>query len=440
VRRWLLLAALGFLALGPVLAVAQGNQTAAVDGGSTLNVSRILLTLALIIGLGFAGFLVFDRFRIADVIFLIGFGILLGYVGFLDVELFRAFQPLVAIFAVLIIMFDAGLGLRFGDLAIPKMGWALVLTTIGFALTLALVGAVGHFFLGLPWVLALILAAAVTDTTGLVILPIIAQLGIPSKVKTALLVETSVPDVYAITLVILLMNVADPASAAELGPSSGNLIGGFTSTLVIGFLVGFVWIHALGWLATRRYAYMTTLAVVLGLNWVVDAVGGSGPVAVLLFGLVIGNRVLFGKWADTGKQKVFRDMLQFNGEVAFLVRSFFFVYLGVILDVRSLTTSFVVAALLIVAAILVARTVAVYVMTPTSSGLRSYRGLLIATIPRGTTAAVLGTLPAARGLSGTEAFASYAVAVILLTNLLFTVGLFVFFQRGWRFGSAAEAA
>ncbi|HLE47173.1 MAG TPA: hypothetical protein VI818_02660, partial [Candidatus Thermoplasmatota archaeon] len=135
-RNRLLLVVL-ILALATPLALAQNTQD------HTINAGRLLLTLAAIIGLGFAGFLVFDRFRIADTIFLIAFGILLAWFGLLDVELFRSFQPLVAVFAVLIIMFDAGLDLRFGDLAIPKMGWGIAFSTFGFLLTTGLVAAVG---------------------------------------------------------------------------------------------------------------------------------------------------------------------------------------------------------------------------------------------------------------------------------------------------------
>lgn len=419
------------LALVP-LAGGQTNSTAPAEEPS-FDAGRLLVTLAAIIGLGFAGFLVFDRFRIADTIFLIAFGILLAWFGLLDVDLFRSFQPLVAVFAVLIIMFDSGLDLRFGDLALPRMGWGIAFSTIGFATTVLLVGALGHYALDLGWPLALVLGCAVTDTAGLVILPIISQLGVPGKVKTALLVETSLPDVLGVTLALVLLNLIQPADAAaavDLGSTVSSIVGGFATTAVIGLLAGLLWIRALGWLATRRYSYMTTLAAVLALNWAVQAVGGSGALAVLLFGLVIGNRALFGSWSDVGRQKVFRDMAQFNGEVAFLVRSFFFVYLGVILDVDIVTTRFLLISVLIVAAIVAARALAVYTMTARGGMMKDYRGLLMAAIPRGTTAAVISTLPASRGIKGAEAFAAYAVVVILLTNLMFTIGLYLFFRGG----------
>lgn len=440
-RLRLALAAILLLAALPWSAAqtGTGNQTGNVTEGEppepgqprpiTVDAPRLLLALAAIIGLGFVGFLVFDRFRIADTLFLIGFGILLAGFGLLDVELFRAFQPLVAVFALLIIMFDAGLDLRFGDLAVPRMGWAVVFSTLGFLGTMALVGAIGHYVLGLAWVLALILGCAATDTAGLVILPIISQLGVPGKIKTALLVETSLPDVYAVTLVLVLMDVALARDVAvDVGVAVGDLVGGFSVTLFAGLVAGVLWIRALGWLAKRRYAYMTTLAVVLGLNWGVGVLGGSGPLAVLAFGLVIGNRALLGKWSEVGRVKVFRDMTQFNGEVAFLVRSFFFVYLGLILDLGAFTTRFILISLLIVVAIIVARVGAVYTMTLKPGAMRNHRGLLIAAIPRGMTAAVVSTLPATRGIQGTEAFAAYAVVVIILTNLMFTIGLFLFFR------------
>ena len=427
--RRLLFALLTILVVAGVpAAFAQGNTTA--EPTSQIDATKILLTLAVIIGLGFAGFLVFDRFRIADTIFLIGFGIFLAWVGFLDADLFRSFQPLVAVFAVLVIMFDSGLELRSSDLHLSRTGWGIAFSTIGFILTVSLVATVAHFLVGVDWLLALILGCAVADTAGLVILPIVSQLGVPPKVRAALIVDTSLPDVFAITLVLLLMSIAAPqdTGGADFGSTSANIVGGIATTILLGLVTGALWIRALGWLSTRQYAYMTTLAVVLALNWAVTEVGGSGPIAVLLFGIIIGNRELLGDWSEVGRQKVFRDMTQFNGEVAFLVRSFFFVYLGVILDLSTLNQRFVLTALLIVGAILLARFIAVFSLSNRASGMRNYRGLLMAAIPRGTTAAVVSTLPASRGISGTEAFASYAVVVILVTNLIFSVGLFWFFR------------
>jgi hypothetical protein len=218
------------------------------------------------------------------------------------------------------------------------------------------------------------------------------------------------------------------------GAQAGQILSGFALTLVVGRFAGLLWIRALGWLAKRRYVYMTTLAAVLALNWGVGALDGSGPIAVLAFGLVIGNRALVGKWSKVGSPKVFTDMAQFNGEVAFLVRSFFFVYLGLILDVSALTLAFILGALLVLVAIMAARGVAVWLMTVKSDSMRPFRRLLMATIPRGMTAAVVSTLPATQGIGGTEAFVAYAVVVIIVTNLLFTVGLFLFWvavRQGW---------
>jgi len=438
VRRLLLaLLATAFVAAIPVT-FAQGNETAAPGEPAGIDATKILLTLAVIIGLGFGGFLVFDRFRIADTIFLIGFGIFLAWVGFLDADLFRSFQPLVAAFAILIILFDAGLELRSSDLALSRTGWGIAFSTVGFILTVSLVAAVAHFVIGIDWLLALLLGCAVADTAGLVILPIVSQLGVPPKVRAALLVDSSLPDVFIIASVLLLMSVAAPqdTGGTDFGSQAGNIAGGIATTILLGLVVGALWIRALGWLSTRQYAYMTTLAMVLLLNWAVTEVGGSGPIAVLLFGIIIGNRELLGDWSEVGRQKVFRDMTQFNGEVAFLVRSFFFVYLGVILDLGSLNPTFVLTAFLIVGAILVARFIAVFSMSNRASGMRNYRGLLMAAIPRGTTAAVMSTLPASRGISGTEAFASYAVVVILVTNLIFSVGVFWFFRGDSRASSS----
>jgi hypothetical protein len=57
---------------------------------------------------------------------------------------------------------------------------------------------------------------------------------------------------------------------------------------------------------------------------------------------------------------------------------------------------------------------------------------MIAMLPRGLTAAVLVSLPAAQGIPGTERFPAYALVIVVLTNAVLTLGVYVFFRAAAR--------
>ena len=116
------------------------------------------------------------------------------------------------------------------------------------------------------------------------------------------------------------------------------------------------------------------------------------------------------------------QMLTFHGELAFLLRTFFFVLLGMLVDYAGLRKN-VLLALLCFAAIVVARWLAV------ESGRLAWRSfsalereLMVWFVPRGLITAVLGIeVVEARG-TGFAFLPSLAFAVILLTNLILLVG------------------
>jgi potassium/hydrogen antiporter len=115
-------------------------------------------------------------------------------------------------------------------------------------------------------------------------------------------------------------------------------------------------------------------------------------------------------------------MLSFHGELAFLLRTFFFVLLGSFVEFAGLRSN-IVLAVMCFAGILVARLVVV------QAGRLAWRGfstlereLMVWFVPRGLITAVLGIeVLQARG-SEFAFLPSLAFAVVLLTNLILLVG------------------
>ena len=175
----------------------------------------------------------------------------------------------------------------------------------------------------------------------------------------------------------------------------------------------------------------------------VHALHGNELVAVLVFGLTLSNypaaqkRFQFGDDAQNAdwfsetpvKQEHGRSrahhhgqMLTFHGELAFLIRTFFFVLLGALVEFQGLRKH-AVLALVCFGALFIARWHSLQSGRFAWRAFRSHeRELMIWFLPRGLITAVLGIqIVEARG-ADFEFLPSLAFGVILMTNLAVLIG------------------
>src|SRR2546428_10727743 len=158
--------------------------------------------------------------------------------------------------------------------------------------------------------------------------------------------------------------------------------------LALGF--GLAWTR-LGGGKPRRFSFMTSVAMAVILYAISQGLlGGNGGIAAFVFGLVLGHRrfLVAPKPAPHGAAGP-RGLQEFHGELVFLLRTFFFLYLGI----RVTLTGISMAALLGAAAF-----VAVFIVSrwPSSTALpRAWRlpplarRTLRATVSRGMTDTIL---------------------------------------------------
>ena len=395
-----------------------------------------LATLGGIIALGFAGYLLFERTRVTDVLLLILIGVLIGPVfGIFSVAAFQDATTLVGALALVVIMFDGGLGLRIKDL-IVSFGRAMLLALVGLGLTVAAVAALGHYAIGLSWPAAALLGLVLGGTSGIIVMPTIERTRASPQTKTLLNVESALTDVFCVIGVVTLIGVlaARATFDSESLSSAGKAIAAsFSVAIVIGIAVGFLWLRLLRQLDGMRNVYMATLAAVLLLYVGIEVVGGSGAIGVLAFGIVLGNGTdLMTKFGIDGRAFTQRQR-DFQGEITFLVRAFFFVYLGVILDPAVLMDrTFLMHGALIVAAIVVARVVATWLSLMGEPSTRRDRSLVTFLLPRGLAATVLAGMPAAAGIAGTENFLAYAFIAVAATNVVSTIAVWNFERKASR--------
>ncbi len=381
--------------------------------------------IAALIFLGFLGNVIFTRFRLNDTLILIAVGVVLGPVTkTVDPAAVSVLTPIVGSLALILILFDGGLAMKFKDLLSGVAG-ASVLGLIGFTLTTAAIGWLTAFFYDLPLLVGFILGAILGGTSALVVMPSLDNMETTPRTRSILNLESALTDVLVVVVASTLIAVAALGTGPDAGGIAGGLVNTFIVAIVVGAATGLLWLAVSRPVNAKAFGYMVTLGVMFVLYIVVNdiLVDGGGPLAVLAFGLVIGNGESLGAWfKDRVDESFSKGMKKFQGEIAFIVRTFFFVYLGVLVDPKLLADPATITyGIILFAALLGARYVAVAAATRSFS-LDQEGKVIWVMMPRGLAAAVLAAVPASVGIPGTEAFVALSFLLLVLTNLTTTVG------------------
>jgi potassium/hydrogen antiporter len=376
--------------------------------------------------LGFIANRAFQLTRVPDPIVLMLAGVLAGPVLHLVGE--NTFQPVINVFgtlALLLVLFEGGLELNVRE-TMRYFPGGFVLAFLGFVMSAGLVAVVARFAItGLGWSGALLIGAVLGCTSSTVVLPILQQVRVHDSTKVVLLVESSLADVIAVVAVGILVDVTNLGGALL-----GSLLGGFLSkvliSLVTGGVAGFLWSRVLPLLLRAKFWYVLTFGAVLLVYAGTRAVGGSGLIAVLCFGVTLGNiRPVTRKLADAAaserlSKEAYLQVLAFHSELGFLIRTFFFFVLGTLVQLAD--AELLVAALGMFAAILVARALAVQASRWSWRVPREDRALVFFMMPRGLVTAVLAVqVIEARG-ADFEWLSPIVFLIILLTSAVVVLG------------------
>jgi cell volume regulation protein A len=392
------------------------------------SVSVALIISALIILIGFLGNCFFKKTGLPDMLFLISLGVLFGPIlGVFDPASVKNFAPYVAALALAYILFDGGIGLNIKKVLYnsPK---ALLLAGLGFVFSLLGVAAFTVFVFNVPLLYGLLFGSIFGGSSSVVVISLASKIKISEKGSTILILESAITDILCIVISLSIIDVIVTGNANFAAIGLG-IAGKFLIGLIMGLVLGFAWLFALKKVATQSFSYMLTLGIVLLGYAASESLGGSGALTVLLFGLILGNEKEVLKFFKQGNDlnnhngkiycAVSKGLKRFEAEIAFLIRTFFFVFLGIIVSISSI--SFLISGILLALILLLTRFGAVY-LTTMKSPLQKERKIMTVVLTRGLAAAVLSTLPAQYGLEYSSLFVDIAVVIIVSTAIIATVG------------------
>jgi cell volume regulation protein A len=364
---------------------------------------------------------------------LAGGGVLLAGITAVRVAMHTGLPILLAYLALGLVVGEAGFGVRFDDAALterlgllalaviliegglttrwaglrPALPAASMLSTVGVAVSVGVVGGVAHTALGMPWRTALLLAAIVAPTDAAAVFATLR--GLPLRRRPAAIVEaeSGTNDPLVVILVIVLSEPRATLNVAHLAATIGYQI-------AVGAAVGAAF-AAVAYLYLRRVALpssglypLAVLSFGLLAYATASSVHASGLLAAYLVGLGLGNATLPHRPAVLG----------FVEGLSWLAQIGLFVMLGLLASPGRLPGAIPAALLTGAALLLLARPLSVLASClPLRIPLREQAFISWAGL-RGAVPIVLATVPITEHVAGAaRLFDIVFVLVVLLTAL-----------------------
>ncbi len=388
------------------------------EGSLIASAPILLLAASVVIILGVLGEAFFKKTGIPDIAFLMVLGIIIGPIlGIVQPAAVIEIVPYFAALALIIIMFDGGYNLHIGNV-LKTAHFAIVLVILGFAVSVGIVTGFAHFGLGWEWLDSILLGTIVGGSSSIIVFGLVRKLRISDDAKSMLSFESALTDILSTIVAFVLFEavLSGNFSIDLLGETIGRAV---IVGLILGFGVGIPWMFIISKLSNAQHNYMLTLGVLFLLFFLANSFGESGALTALVFGLMLGNKkYLLKKLRIKLPEHTIDNSL--HTQVTFIVRAFFFVFVGLLASFGQfeyVIFGIVAAIAIYVGRIIITKTALVRGFSKLDKKVTSVM------IPRGLAAAVLATIPLTMGLQNGEAYPQIVFFILLTSVIITTIGL-----------------
>jgi potassium/hydrogen antiporter len=231
------------------------------------------------------------RVGLPSLLLFLGLGMVMGESG-IGISFDNAgLAQALAFAALVVILAEGGLTTRWSDIRSSAI-LAALLATVGIGISVGLMTLFGHYVLGLPLWIAMLLGAVTSPTDAAAVFSVLRNVPIPPSLRGALEAESGLNDAPSVLLVLL------ASSLAEGQPMEYGIVG-VLGLIVLELIGGLAIGGGLGWLGAqilRRVALPSSGLYPLAiLVWTVFAYGitalvhASGFAAVYVCALILGN-------------------------------------------------------------------------------------------------------------------------------------------------------
>jgi CPA1 family monovalent cation:H+ antiporter len=257
------------------------------------------------------------------------------------------------------LLFAGALEVDLGELLGHK--WeVLLLATAGTALSTVLAGGAAYGVvrlagLDISFLSCLLFGALISPTDPIAVLGIMRASGVSKGLQTLISGESLFNDGVGVVLFVTLLDMAGGSGAPSLGAGAMFFLKEFVGGLFLGLVLGGAAFLVLKSIDDYHVEILITLALVTGGYSLAAALHTSGPIAMVVAGLLVGNQGRRFAMSDRTRQSLDTFWELVDG----ILNSLLFVLIGLELLIVELSWPAIVAGLLAIPAVLVVRLVSV---------------------------------------------------------------------------------
>ena len=246
--------------------------------GLPTTIGVMVISILLSIGAIFLGFLGFDQLIDYEVS-------LLEQLDFTEVLLDGMLSML---------LFAGALHVNIGDLKRYKLPIG-ILAFIGTIVSALLIAAALYFMLplfgfGLPFLWCLLFGALISPTDPIAVMGILASAGAPKSIETVIAGESLFNDGIGVVIFVLLLGILSSGDIPTANYVAHTLAVEAGGGIVFGLVLGAVLYYMLKSIDSYQEEVLLTLAGVIGGYALASHWHLSGPLAMVMMGLMVGNR------------------------------------------------------------------------------------------------------------------------------------------------------
>jgi potassium/hydrogen antiporter len=391
----------------------------------------IIIFIGVLVFLAHAFVVLFQKLKIPDILYLILIGLIIGPIlNLTSPEDFGKTGPIFTTIALVVILFEGGLELNF-DMIRKTLRNSITLILLTYFITSLLLVCYFFFLMKYDLLTSTFISSVLAGPAPAVIIPLIKHLNLSKQTRITLTLEAGLGEALCI-LVSLAIFESLKLKDIQTGKAIGNIISSFLLASVIGFIAGYFWSLVLNKIRNLRNAIFTTPSFVFIIYGLCEFLGFSGPIGVLALGATLCNIKFLHLPIISEKINLLpiehnETEKLFFGEIVFLLKTFFFVYLGLSIAFKDIYFLMVAGGAIVI--IIIVRIITVRVLFRKDEIYKSDKSIISIMISKGLATAVLGSLLFEFQLPRGDEIQNLIYYIILLSIIANSIFVFILEKR-----------
>lgn len=264
-----------------------------------------------------------------------------------------------------VLLFAGAVHVDLSDLRERKYPIALM-ASLGLLISTFFIGTAVYYILqfvglGIPYIWALLFGALISPTDPVAVLAILKSVNIPRQLKAKITGESLFNDGIGVVVFVILLGLAVP-TAGHSAEFSWLQVGEIfmleaVGGVILGLIGGYIAFYAMRQIDEHNIEVLITLALVAGIYAIAIRLHTSGPLAVVVAGLFIGNHGAKFAMSENTQKHVF----QFWELLDEIFNSILFMLIGLEVLIVASYYNYALIALAVIPVVLFGRLLGVFI-------------------------------------------------------------------------------